>query len=499
MQQQSEETSEANKPFPAAIYKQAETYQLGIPQQVYRARFRIDPYGSATLLTLLIILVFSILILLFPLQLLNFLLLAFCLVLIIWGIAIAHLMYLRQHRYHHVYVCNSGILCQKGELAEGVHWHHIEALIYDKKGICTVHRNDGEQFVFAPPLQKLGELSNAIENAIIPHHLPRLLSIYREGLPIVFGPLRINAQGIGISEQNITLFNWESLTDMERHFNELYLKINGIRRIRLPLEVAEIPSVCVVQALVRTLLSLDEKGTAPQWANIKKQVQGQQDPTQHELDDERTQELLNETPASQQEQNRAALPEQGWTRVLGEPVDAGNCNERSVVVYERGFIYLDKKLRTLNVIRWSRIEKVMRKAYRSDGITEYSITVHRSDGATFLFPHDSLHIAGLGLYIEQRVAQWIAPAVIEQYEQGDTLTFGKLKVSRQGLHYNKSTMPWSEVYRANILSATTSSISIRQRGQQSDWQQISVNNTPNVYLLKLLIEYAIATNMTILH
>jgi hypothetical protein len=103
----------------------------------------------------------------------------------------------------------------------------------------------------------------------------------------------------------------------------------------------------------------------------------------------------------------------------------------------------------------------------------------------------------MGLYVEQKAAEWALPALLKQYDADETTAFGKLTINQTGITYNKRSLPWSEVYQIHVLQPNKDQIGIKQRGYNQEWQFIAINKIPDVYLLKLLIDYILSTHPSV--
>lgn len=473
------------EPFSPAIMKLAQTHKLGQPQLEYLASFPLDPHGRAIGLTIVVWL-FA-----FPIVFIQH---APYLWIIIWAatpplltlLIWASAFWLQRHRkkthYQRVYVCASGLLCQRLNTIEPIHWHHIKTVNYDAIGNCQLYSNDNAVFFFSSPLQQLGDLCARIEQAIIPYRLPQLLTSYRDGLPIVFGPLSINQQGIGLTQQNVTLFAWDKIQGIERRFDSLILKLYNNRSLGLPLTAHEIPGVNLALVLIHTILEESAQITQELRdagkSDIQKGKRGQ-----------RTQKKSHKQETNTQTDGIL-------TNIMGDPISTATTDRRSVIVYERGFLYLNKSDKKLDIVRWDEISQVIRRTQNNNALVDYSIEVTRNDATNFLFPHTQPLIAGIGLYVEQKAAEWALPALLKQYAAHETTAFGKLTINQTGITYNKRSLPWSEIYQMRILQPNSAHISIKQRGYNQEWQFIAINKVPDTYLLKLLIDHILSTYPT---
>jgi hypothetical protein len=182
---------------------------------------------------------------------------------------------------------------------------------------------------------------------------------------------------------------------------------------------------------------------------------------------------------------------------MGDPIGTGTSDRLSVIVYEQGFLYLNKADKKLDIVRWDQVSQVIRRARSRYGLIEYSIEVTRNDGTVFVFPRTQPPIAGIGFYVEQKAAEWARPALLKQYDANETTAFGKLTVNQTGITYKKRSLPWSEVYQVHILQPNSTHISIKERGTNRKWQSIAINKIPDVYLLKLLIDHVLSTHQAV--
>jgi hypothetical protein len=467
------------EPFSPSIMKLAQTYELGQPQQEYLASFPLDPHGRTfglTIATWLFVLpiAFCLVLLIvflhrpYLLWIISWVATGLLLTLLIWVVAFVRQYRRKKTHYQRVYVCTSGLLCQRSNTIEAIYWHHIEAVKYDAIGNCQLYRDDGAVFFFSTPLQRLGELSYWIEQAITtPDHLSRLLTTYRDGLPIVFGPLRLNRQGIGLTQKNVILCAWDKIKGIERRFDSLMLKLHNDRSLGLPLAAHEIPNINLAQTLIRNILKENEQIT----------------------------QKLSDTGELEAQKSQDASPDPTpdviLTNIMGDPISAATSDRLSIVVYERGFLYLNKADKKLDIVRWDQISQVIRRTRKNHRLIEYSIEVTCNNEATFVFPRTQPLIAWIGLYVEQKAAEWALPALVKQYDANETTAFGKLTINQTGITYHKHSLPWSEVYQLSILQPDSEHIGIKQRGYNQEWQFIAISKIPDVYLLKLLIDYVL--------
>lgn len=80
----------------------------------------------------------------------------------------------------------------------------------------------------------------------------------------------------------------------------------------------------------------------------------------------------------------------------------------------------------------------------------------------------------------------LLPQIISSYLRGDTVRFGTVHVSRQGISTGGEFLHWTEV---GGLMDYGSIIAIKQNGTWRNWSYVSLREIPNLCVLQALIDY----------
>jgi hypothetical protein len=81
--------------------------------------------------------------------------------------------------------------------------------------------------------------------------------------------------------------------------------------------------------------------------------------------------------------------------------------------------------------------------------------------------------------IEKKTLKYMLPPALEAFEAGETLVFGKLQVTQEGLSNGKVTLPWSEAEDAWI---TKYSVCISPRDVSKPLLECSALKAPNLHV-----------------
>ena len=166
-----------------------------------------------------------------------------------------------------------------------------------------------------------------------------------------------------------------------------------------------------------------------------------------------------------------------------------------VFVYDNGLIYVGQN--SLQCIYWQNVQTVWHKVERqtssnSNGYSRITIkhtyTVNCIDG-TFLKLDDTFaHVRQLGGSLEVETAPYILPGVLSTYQMSQSVVFGPLAVTPEGLRYGAKTLPWTEMESINI-NEYHGQIVIKKRGNLLVWASIGLGNLPNIEVFRMLIQH----------
>lgn len=159
-----------------------------------------------------------------------------------------------------------------------------------------------------------------------------------------------------------------------------------------------------------------------------------------------------------------------------------------VYVYENGFVF-KKGNQAAQPFRWDQIEAAWHSVTRHyrNGIytgTTHRYRVRRSDGYEVVL-NDRFHkVEELGDLVHNTVTRTKIPQVFAAYNAGQTITFGPLSVSAQGIGNGKSVLPWAEVKDISIQSGY---IAVSKAGKWLRWSSQPVSAVPNPFLFIALV------------
>lgn len=162
-----------------------------------------------------------------------------------------------------------------------------------------------------------------------------------------------------------------------------------------------------------------------------------------------------------------------------------DCNLR-VYTFTNGVIRAKGK--ALDVIRYDQIAQVFfisRKG--SYGTVSYTLTLVRSDGATFKISNTIQYMNTLGSTVQSEVVRRHMPQALEAFKNGNTLPFGPLTVSFQGIGNGRGTLPWNMVQPIIIQRGY---LIVKQVGQGSNFAKVRVTEMPNLPVFLGVVKYA---------
>ncbi|GCE16124.1 DUF6585 family protein [Tengunoibacter tsumagoiensis] len=161
-----------------------------------------------------------------------------------------------------------------------------------------------------------------------------------------------------------------------------------------------------------------------------------------------------------------------------------------VVVCAKGFIFT--KNGQAEAFAWDQIESVWQeiKVYKKYGTTTgttYKYTVRRKDGVQVLIDDTFEDNDVLGQKIVEEAHNVQLPLAIEAFHAGQTLHFGPLSISAQGLSNGKELLPWDGTIRR--INISNGYFEVKKTDKLLLWANIEVSKIPNVLVLHNLIRY----------
>lgn len=148
------------------------------------------------------------------------------------------------------------------------------------------------------------------------------------------------------------------------------------------------------------------------------------------------------------------------------------------------------------VIHWNEAVAVWQnitKHYRN-GVytgTTYHYTLTATDNRKLTFNNDLTEIEKLGQAIQNEVFNALFPKYVASYNNGQTLQFGKLSISKAGISNGKEMIPWPEV---KGVSLDRGIINVKKEGKWLTWSSVTVGQTPNIFIFTSIVDQIVGIN-----
>jgi hypothetical protein len=168
-----------------------------------------------------------------------------------------------------------------------------------------------------------------------------------------------------------------------------------------------------------------------------------------------------------------------------------------VLVYEYGLVHT--RYTPPLVIHWQNVESFFHEVEHSqeNGKTaiRYKYIILCIDG--LYFDSDMSKALINWKFIEEEISSYLFPILLNTYERSQTVPFGPLRVTPQGLYCEtnylphklsgkEDMLPWNEIKRVHV-DKKEGHLIIKKRGQRSKWVSIPLRKIPNVEVLKMFI------------
>lgn len=162
-------------------------------------------------------------------------------------------------------------------------------------------------------------------------------------------------------------------------------------------------------------------------------------------------------------------------QALGAPI----AEYKGVSVFADGLSYTNRG--RAQVVRLEDVNTVWYGGTKIQGMfTVEACTMELGDGSKHSFSNNGK----LAEVIQLECTRRILPRVLTYYQSGETISFGKLTVSKAGIGKHQETLPWDMVKR---ISLDQGILSIWKHGGLFKWAQIYVAQTPNFWVFAYLV------------
>jgi hypothetical protein len=153
-----------------------------------------------------------------------------------------------------------------------------------------------------------------------------------------------------------------------------------------------------------------------------------------------------------------------------------------VRVYDEGLV--QRRAGSELVIPWEAVSKVHHAVMRSRGRTTHLCTLELRDGQRIQFSDATLkEVADLCRAVEAGTRGPLLQTVVEDLRQGETVSFGKITATREGLSAGNTTLTWNEIEDIEIADGW---VRARQAGR---WRNLAlISRMQNAHVLVALME-----------
>lgn len=147
----------------------------------------------------------------------------------------------------------------------------------------------------------------------------------------------------------------------------------------------------------------------------------------------------------------------------------------------------------VDAFRWDQIEAMWQAITRrySYGVyvgATHKYTVRRKDGVQVVFNDRFAQVEDLGNALSRAITNVVFPQVLAAYNAGQTITFGSLSISLQGVSNGRETLPWSQIKEIGVNRGI---ISVRREGKWLNWSTIYASRVPNFFVFLALVNYVL--------
>lgn len=166
---------------------------------------------------------------------------------------------------------------------------------------------------------------------------------------------------------------------------------------------------------------------------------------------------------------------------------------RRVYILPNGFAWTDG--RDKGYIAWPDIREVRQEVTRHsvNGIptgTTHKYALTLSDGSRRVFGDRWPGIGELGDTIDEQSTRLLLPEAVRRFSEGETVAFGPLALSREGIQFKGEALPWEEVKDMNLSAGF---VTISKEGKWLRWANLAVSQIPNVQTFLTLAGQAMGT------
>jgi hypothetical protein len=142
------------------------------------------------------------------------------------------------------------------------------------------------------------------------------------------------------------------------------------------------------------------------------------------------------------------------------------------------------------LVRWDEVNRVRRDLNKKENVTvrsPYRVILVRRDGKEFEFSEALSDVKRLRELAEERTLPFMLPAAVEALRAGETVGFGAVSVSPEGIHSGKGTLPWEDFADAD---AKQGQLIVRAAGRRWPFLKLDIAKVSNPHVFLALVGQA---------
>lgn len=147
-------------------------------------------------------------------------------------------------------------------------------------------------------------------------------------------------------------------------------------------------------------------------------------------------------------------------------------------------------------MRWDEMTNVTMSLINNKNLRAmfYNYTLQSDDGRKITFNYNDQamqNMQQLNDTIQSEITTRQLPKAIAAYNAGNTVNFGRLALSKDGLSNGKETISWSEVEEVKLQNGA---VTVRKKEKWLNWSNVTVGSTPNIYVFLHMVDQIIGIN-----
>jgi hypothetical protein len=139
-------------------------------------------------------------------------------------------------------------------------------------------------------------------------------------------------------------------------------------------------------------------------------------------------------------------------------------------------------------VRWDQVKAIWEDAKQGRSSGTFTYTVQRNDGKILKQGNPLQNSKDMGVQMMREIIKIHLPLAKAAYDAGQTLSFGKINVDRQGLNNGKEMVPWSQIGRVTTQQGI---VCIEKDGRVIKWSSVKSAEVPNLAVLMTLVSHIV--------